>query len=215
MIKKSASAFGLLDEIVGRMPAGDTPLDKTPRWKPVLFAWRFGAAMEKFMSPLAYDKRFVQAALEHWYARAVTAADELKTAGTLDAADVILLRTEATRRIARWHYLVENLAREVAPPGESTESSLKRVTIDVLAYRRLLRMQKVRPEVSNLVLETFRNDCRLIGDPERRARLSDAHRKEAQALSMEANAILAQIDHPLATQPATATRPGEPMDFAP
>ncbi len=218
--QENAPAFALLNEIVGNVPGGDTPLGKTPQWKQVLFAWRFGAAMEKFMNAddsKSYTnyKQFVQEALEYWYGHAMAAADELKTAGTLDSAESILLRREAIYRIERRHYLVNNPRQGTAAPADSTESILMRVTLDIPAYRRLLRTNKLRPEIRDLVIETFRNDCRAIGDPERLARLSESDWKEAIAVSVEAKEILAQIDHPAASQPASATRPGEPVDFDP
>ncbi len=215
-----AKIYGLLNKIVRRTPGGDTDLERTPQWKQILFAWRFGAEMEKLMAAGdskvdATRKRYFQAAVEHWCEQAIQATDELKTAGTLDAGEAILLRVEARYRAERRHYLVNNNPREVSGPTDSAETSLLRIMVEIPAYRRLLRINKVRLEVRALVFETFRNDCRIIGDPKRVARLSEPDRKEAQAVSKEANEILSQIERAAASQPASATKPGEPVDYDP
>ena len=216
-----AKTYGLLNEILDRTPAGDTPLDQTPQWKQILFAWRFGVAAEKILAAEdlkgdAVRKRYLVSAVEHWYQQAIAAADELKAAGKLDTAEALLLRTEAKCRTGRRHYLLlDGPARISTGRSDSTEDSLLRVSLDIPAFRRLLRVNKVRQEVRDLVIDTFRNDCRIIGDPERLAQLSEIDRKAAQSVSKEASDILAQLEHPAASQPASAAKPGEPVDFDP
>lgn len=217
---EDAKIYGLLNEIIGKASVGESPLDKTPQWKQVLFAWRFDAAMEKTLTindsnPMTLYKLGVQLAVEHWYQQALPAMDALMEQKSLDNVEYVLLRAEAKYRIGRRHYLMDEHGHVTPPQAEPIESTLRRVAINLVAFRRMALLHKVRPVVRDMVIETFQHDCRIISDPGQAAKLTDADRKEAGLVSKEANEILAQIDSEAASQPASATRPAQPVEFDP
>jgi hypothetical protein len=215
-----AKIYVRLNEIIARTPAGDTALDKTPQWKQVLFAWRFDAAMEKTLTingsnPMTLYKLGVQSAEEHWYQQALPAIDALMDQKSLDKVEYVLLRAEAKYRIGQRHYLMDKHGNVTPVQPESVGCILARVAVNLPAFRRMVLLHKVRPVVRDMVTDTFRRDCWIIGDSAQVARLSEADQKEAAMVSKEANEILAQIDREAASQPASATKPGEPVEFDP
>ena len=171
-------------------------------------------AAERFKSYTDYQP-YVQGAVEHWYKQAMSAMDALMDQKEIDKVEYVLLRSEAKYRIGRWHYLVNESKREDSAQPDSVGATLRRVAMDLPAFRRMVRSHNVRPDIRDLVIDTFRNDCRIIGDRRGVAMLSVPDQSEAEAVSKEANEILAQIDHPAASKPASATKPGEPVEFDP